>query len=60
MDSTAKLTIVRDGKTMEVDVKLDQAEAQVNGTNRSEEQQEQDQQDYYEQFREWLEQQQNR
>lgn len=60
MDSTAKLTIVRDGKTMEVDVKLDQAEAQVNGTNRSEEQEEQDQQDYYQQFREWLEQQQNR
>ncbi|WP_051920906.1 S1C family serine protease [Bifidobacterium cuniculi] len=60
MDSTAKLTIVRDGKTMEVDVKLDQAEAQVNGTNRSEEEQEQDQQDYYQQFREWLEQQQNR
>ena len=36
MGSTAKLTIVRDGKTMEVDVKLDQAEQAVNGSNKSE------------------------
>lgn len=36
LGDTAKLTVVRDGKTMEVDVKLDQQEEQVNGTNRSE------------------------
>lgn len=34
LGSTAKLTIVRDGKTIEVDVKLDKAEDAVNGTNR--------------------------
>ena len=32
----AKLTIVRDGKTMDVDVTLDQQEEKVNGSNRSE------------------------
>lgn len=36
MNSAAKLTIVRDGKTMEVNVTFDQAEASVNGNNRSE------------------------
>ncbi|PKU92572.1 DO serine protease [Bifidobacterium pseudolongum subsp. globosum] len=36
MDSTAKLTVVRDGKTLELDVKFDKAEDAVNGTNRQE------------------------
>ncbi|MBM6700285.1 trypsin-like peptidase domain-containing protein [Bifidobacterium pullorum subsp. saeculare] len=38
MGQTVKLTIVRDGKTMDVDVTLDQAEADVNGTTRREQQ----------------------
>ncbi len=36
MDSTAKLTVVRDGKTLELNVKFDKAEDAVNGTNRQE------------------------
>ncbi|RSX49174.1 S1C family serine protease [Bifidobacterium castoris] len=45
MDSTAKLTIVRDGKVMDVDVKLDKAESDVNGSSGSDsEQQEQQRQ----------------
>lgn len=38
MGQTVKLTIVRDGKTMDVDVTLDQAEADVNGATRREQQ----------------------
>ncbi|RSX55217.1 peptidase [Bifidobacterium dolichotidis] len=34
MNSTAKITLVRDGHTMDVDVHFDRAEADVNGTNR--------------------------
>ena len=36
LGDTVKLTIVRGGKTMDVDVTLDQQEEAVNGTNRSE------------------------
>lgn len=38
MGSTAKLTVVRDGHTMELNVTFDQAEAAVNGSNRNENQ----------------------
>ena len=38
MGSTAKLTVVRDGHTMELNVTFDQAEAAVNGNNRSDSQ----------------------
>ena len=38
MESTAKLTVVRDGHTMELNVTFDQAEAAVNGNNRSDSQ----------------------
>lgn len=37
-ESTAKLTVVRDGHTMELNVTFDQAEATVNGNNRSDSQ----------------------
>lgn len=35
LDSTAKLTVVRDGKTLEFDVTFDQEESDVNGTTRN-------------------------
>lgn len=38
LNSTAKLTVVRDGKSLELDVKFDQAENKVNGNNREESQ----------------------
>ena len=53
MGSTAKLTIVRDGKVMDVNVTLDKAEADVNGSSRSEN-------DQQEQRRQQQEQQDNR
>ncbi len=43
MGSTAKLTVVRDGHTMELNVTFDQAEAAVNGNNRSDSQNDQNQ-----------------
>ena len=52
MGSTAKLTIVRDGKVMDVNVKFDKAEQDVNGSSngnsqqqRQEEEQRRQQQD---------------
>ena len=53
MGSTAKLTIVRDGQVMDVNVTLDKAEADVNGSSRSEN-------DQQEQRRQQQEQQDNR
>lgn len=39
LGDTVKLTVVRGGQTMDVDVTLDQKEAAVNGSNRTEQQQ---------------------
>ena len=44
MGSTAKLTVVRDGKVMDVNVTLDKAEADVNGSSKSESNQQQEEQ----------------
>lgn len=44
MGSTAKLTVIRDGKTITLDVTFDQEESTVTGSNRSESEKERDDQ----------------